>query len=179
MEDLTIITRNVMQGGRWIMASLLFLVCTSCGVNLPDEVESAYEELPEKVDFNYHVKPILSDKCYHCHGPDANTRRANLRLDTAGGAFLKLGSGGVALVRGHAGQSVALKRILSADSAFRMPPPGSNLNLTSREMATLVKWVEQGAEWKPHWSFVSPSKSAIPADVPKTWTPYNEIDKFV
>ncbi len=161
------------------IAAIAMLVMSSCGSDLPDEVQAAYDDLPEQIDFNYHVKPILSDKCYHCHGPDKNSRKAEFRLDTEEGAFSKLRAGQYAFVRGDASGSHAIERILSSDSLFRMPPPESNLRLSPREIATLVKWVEQGADWKPHWAFIPPSKPDVPDGIPKEWNASNEIDRFI
>lgn len=132
---------------------------TACSVSLPQEVEIAYATLPEEVDFNYHIKPILSDRCYQCHGPDENTRKANLRLDLEEEAFKKLKSGHRAFVSGNVWKSESIHRILSNEAEKVMPPPESKLNLTHREKALLIKWVEQGAQWKPHWAFIAPQKN--------------------
>lgn len=139
--------------------ALWFIV--GCSLSLPQEVEIALETLPETVDFNYHIKPILSDRCYQCHGPDENTRKANLRLDIEEEAFAKLQSGNRAFVSGSLSQSESLHRILSEDPETIMPPPESNLSLSDREKALLIKWVSQGAQWKPHWAFIAPQKEAV------------------
>lgn len=162
----------------------LFLVSvgcllTSCSFNAPEEVMVAYEALPEKVDFNFHVKPILSDRCYTCHGPDANTRKADLRLDIESEAFKKLSSGNHAFVAGKPGSSESIDRILSDDPNLVMPPPASNLSLNASEKAILIKWIEQGAEWKPHWAFAKPLKPAVPESPNSEWISHNEIDLFV
>ena len=96
-----------------------------------------------KVDFNFHVKPILSDKCFTCHGPDVKKRQANLRLDTEEGAFraLKSDSMHYAIIRGNSEESYLIKRIFSEDPSFRMPPPESNLVLTEQEKNILKKWI--------------------------------------
>src|SRR5687767_13938901 len=118
-----------------------------------------------KVDFNYHVKPILSDKCFACHGPDVKKRQAELRLDTEEGALkaLKSDSNHFAIIKGNAEESYLVKRIFSEDPLFRMPPAESNLVLTDDEKNILKKWIEQGAEYKKHWAFIPP----ITADVPE------------
>ena len=100
----------------------------------------------------FHVKPILSDRCYACHGPDENARKANFRLDTEEGAFSALENGGHAFSAGNSSSSEAIERILSDNPNEQMPPPDSRLSLTASEIAILVKWVDQGAEWKQHWS---------------------------
>ena len=151
----------------------------SCSLDTPKEVTLAYEKLPETIDFNFHVKPILSDRCYSCHGPDANSRKADLRLDIEEMAFAKLSSGNHAIVSGNPGNSESVIRILNEDPELQMPPPESNLVLTALEKATIIKWIEQGAHWKPHWAFVRPEAPELPNSVGTTWKAQNEIDLFV
>jgi len=150
-----------------------------CQQNLPEEVAQAYENLPETVDFNYHIKPILSDRCFACHGPDNNTREADLRLDTEEGAFAALESGEKAFVPGSWSDSHALQRMLSDDPEIVMPPPESNLSLTDEEIATIAKWIEQGAEYKPHWAFIPPEKPEVPVMSQFAEFVKNPIDNFV
>lgn len=109
--------------------------------------------LPDTVDFNYHVRPILVQKCYLCHGPDESSRKANLRLDTYEGATALLKDGGKAIDPGHAASSMLVERIYHKDPDLKMPTPESNLTLTEREMALLEKWIDQGAKYDPHWAF--------------------------
>lgn len=165
-------------------ALVLFIVgCAvglqNCGDRLPSEVEQAFQTLPDQVDFNFHVKPILSDRCYTCHGPDNNARKAEFRLDTEAGAFAALTSGGHAFVAGKLGRSKAIERITSDDPEFMMPPPESNLSLNSREIATIAKWIKQGAEWKEHWSFLTPEKSEPPGVEDSSWHIENPLDNFI
>jgi len=158
--------------------SLLLLFGTSCGSDLPEDVALAYAELPDDVDYNYHIKPILSDRCFSCHGPDAEARQANLRLDIEDQAKARLQQGsGFAIVPGKTGKSQVVHRILSQDPELMMPPPESNLNLTPEETAYLVKWIEQGAEYKPHWSFIQPEKPEIPQV--ENGRIANPIDNFI
>jgi hypothetical protein len=145
--------------------ALLFI---QCSLNIPDAVVIEMENLPEKVDYNYHIKPILSDRCYQCHGPDEKTRKAGLRLDLEEVAFSRLKSGNKAFSKGNPFKSESLHRILSTDLEIKMPPPESNLELSSKEKAILIKWIEQGAEWKEHWSFISPKEKAVPSTVDHT-----------
>ena len=119
------------------------------------------EELPREVDFNFHIKPILSNSCYVCHGPDISTREAELRLDTRDGAIARR-EGGRAIVPGNANRSLLIKRISSHDPEERMPPAKTNKILTEREVALLSKWIDQGAEYKTHWSLIDPSSPVIP-----------------
>ena len=134
--------------------------------------------VPEVVDFNFHVRPILSDRCFACHGPDERTRKAGLRLDRQDGAFATLPSGHRAVVPGSVRKSALVARITSDDPAFLMPAPESRLTLDAREKATLVRWIEQGAQWKPHWSFLPPLKAALPPVREQRWA-RGEVDRFV
>ena len=134
--------------------------------------------LPEKVDFNFHVKPILSDRCFNCHGPDEESREAGFRLDTEEGAFALLSNQQRGIIPGKAHQSGLFKRISSDDPDVVMPPPESKLSLSDREIALIGKWIEQGAEWKKHWSFIPPKKSSIPKVKNADW-PSTPIDYFV
>jgi len=141
--------------------------------------EQQISGLPKKVDFNFHIKPILSDRCFACHGPDKNKREASLRLDTPEGALEKeLESGNLAFVPGDIARSEALQRMLSDDPNEQMPPPESNLSLSEREIALIQKWIDQGAEYKTHWAFIPPQKSVIPEISNPDWAS-NPIDYFV
>ncbi|SHM63467.1 Concanavalin A-like lectin/glucanases superfamily protein [Cyclobacterium lianum] len=152
----------------------------ACGWETPERIQAEYKDLPEAIDFNYHVKPILSDKCFACHGPDAANQEADLRLDQEEFAFaaLKSDAGSHAIVPGKPGKSELVRRILSDDRELLMPPPESNLNLSTEEIAILTKWIEQGAEYKPHWSFIPPEVVKLPSPETKGWA-RNEIDAFV
>ena len=123
--------------------------------------------LPETVDFNFHIKPILVQNCYLCHGPDPSSRKANLRLDTFEGATAHLEEGGQAIVPGKASKSKLIYRINHKEEDQLMPPPESNYKLSEREKALLHKWIDQGAAWKPHWSFIKP-ESEIALNQPGT-----------
>ncbi|MFM8346478.1 MAG: c-type cytochrome domain-containing protein, partial [Bacteroidota bacterium] len=137
------------------------------------------ERMPETVEYNYHIRPILSDRCFKCHGPDARQRKSNFRLDTEEGAFaaLKGSPNAHALVPGDPLASDVFRRITSTDTADVMPPPGSNLSLNAHEIALIKKWIEQGAKYQKHWAFIPPVKSTIP-DGGADWA-RNEIDRFV
>lgn len=161
-----------------IVLPLLYL--TACTPDLPDEVALAYENLPDKIDFNFHVRPILSDRCFSCHGPDENARKAELRLDLEETAFAKLVSGeGFAFKAGRPHQSLAIERILSQDPERVMPTPESNLTMTDEEKAILIKWIEQGAEWKDHWAFLPPQAPQLPELEHPDWPVANPVDQFV
>ena len=156
---------------------MLFVLLIGCGTNRSHEDLSA--ALPEVIDFNQHVRPILSDRCYSCHGPDANTREADLRLDTKEGLFESVleTSKYHPVKAGKPGQSALYQRILSEDPELMMPPPDANLTLEAREKAILEKWIEQGADWKPHWAFIPPEKPTPPSTEDASWA-RNEIDQF-
>lgn len=151
-------------------------ILSSCSLEVPEEISNQYSSLPEVVDFNYHVKPILSDRCYQCHGPDEKSRKAGLRLDIESLAFSKLESGKRAFSAGNLYKSESARRILHQDPDIVMPPPEANLQLTQREKAMILKWIEQGAEWKEHWSFLPPQNKIPKSKDNKLSHP---IDMFV
>jgi len=148
-------------------------------VEKPAEILAAEARLPEKVDYNLHIKPILSDRCFACHGPDKNKQKAGLRLDTPEGAYEALAeSGKRAIVPGKLAKSEFYHRIVSSDPDYMMPEPSSNLTLSAEEKALLIRWIEQGAEYKPHWSLVRAELPEKPSIQDKTWV-RNDIDRFV
>ncbi|TWF41638.1 cytochrome c [Chitinophaga polysaccharea] len=164
---------------RYVGSMICFLAVLSACNNggAPGQQE---EKLPEIVDYNFHIRPILSDKCYACHGPDANKREAGLRLDIADSAYkaLRETPGAHALVPGNPMASAVYQRISSKDTAMRMPPPSSNMSLSAYEIKLIEKWIKQGAKYKPHWAFVAPVAPALPAVNNEKWS-RNEIDRFV
>lgn len=152
------------------------LTTLSCSIKIPEDVSKEFADINEIIDFNYHVKPILSDRCYQCHGPDEKTRKAGLRLDVESIAFSKLKSGKFAFTSGSLFESEVAHRILEENPDLLMPPPEANLRLSNREKAIILKWIEQGAEWKDHWAFIAPKKNKIPKTIEKL---ENSIDIFV
>jgi hypothetical protein len=131
------------------------------------------------VDFNREVRPILSDRCYGCHGPDADKgRKAGLRLDEIGGATKKLKSGDIAIVPGDLEKSTMVHRILSTDPEDIMPPPELHRPLSAAEKDILRRWIKQGAKYDPHWAFVSPSSHATPAIADSSWAK-DPLDAFI
>jgi hypothetical protein len=168
-----------MHGRFLLLLGITSLLWSSCSVDLPEGVEAAYKELPGKLDYNVHVKPVLSDKCFKCHGPDKAQQKADLRLDLPAVAFASLpkNPSRVAIDPGNLRGSEVVHRILSDDPAYMMPEPSSHLTLSDNEKAILIKWIEQGAEYKPHWSFVAPKLPDVPnADGNRA---INTIDRFV
>ncbi len=163
----------------YIISFLLITLSAISAFFLFNEEESD-EKIPDVVDFNFHVRPILSDRCFKCHGPDANKREANLRLDTEEGAFaaLKDDLSKHVIVPGDPMASALYTRIISTDTSELMPPPSSNLSLNEREIEVIRKWIKQGAIYKKHWAFIPPVKTKIPT-VDEDFNPRNEIDHFV
>lgn len=133
----------------------------------------------QDITYNTHIRPILSDKCFKCHGPDANKRKSGYRLDTEEGAFaaLKDYKNKYGIVAGHPEKSDVYLRISSTDPDYMMPPPESNLSLTSDEISLIEKWIKKGATYEKHWAFIPLKETPLP-DVKSTWT-YNEIDQFI
>lgn len=129
-------------------------------------------------DFNRDVRPILAGHCFKCHGPDAGSRQAKLRLDLQTSAVRKSNAGIQAIVPGDAQASELVRRILSSDPAEQMPPPAANKALSDTQKQLLLRWVNSGAQFAPHWAFVSPHQNALPAIQATNW-PRNAIDAFV
>lgn len=144
--------------------------------------EDAYANLkvPDVIDYNFHIKPILSDNCYTCHGPDANKRKAGLRLDLEETAFLELkeNPGKYALVSGKPGESLLYGHIITDDPNLMMPPPDSKLALNSYEKKLIRKWIQQGAKFEKHWAFIPPTKKEVPT-LEVLDGVQNEIDGFI
>ena len=133
----------------------------------------------DPVDFNFHVRPLLSDRCYSCHGPDERARKAKLRLDTPEGLRGKTQDGAAIVVAGNRAQSELWRRITTHDAEDLMPPAESHLKLSAMEIENLGRWIDEGAHHKLHWSF----NSLVPVPVPSpsnqdSWM-RNEIDAFV
>ncbi|MEL6651695.1 MAG: DUF1549 domain-containing protein, partial [Bacteroidota bacterium] len=166
-----------MTRSHWLLLSLA--VCLiACGPPISEDAD-ILARLPETVDFNYHIKPLLSDRCYSCHGPDNNKREAGLRLDTPEGAFAALTeSEGHAIVAGSLKKSAVFHRIRHTDPELLMPPPESNLSLDEYEIALINKWIDQGAEYKEHWSFIPLRETPVPKVKQQDWV-RNPIDNFV
>lgn len=151
-------THGSMLRGRWIrpvlVAGLMALageLCAAVG--------------PEKVQFNRDVRPILSEKCFHCHGPDKNTREAGLRLDTFEGA---VADGAIRPRQANLSEVVA--RMVSTDPDDQMPPPESKMErVTAAEMAVLKRWIDEGAEYEAHWSFEPIQPERLPLTAGSEW----------
>ncbi|MEO0474064.1 MAG: DUF1549 domain-containing protein, partial [Bacteroidota bacterium] len=165
---------------KWFSVLVVSLFFSACGPSLPQEVEVASRQLPNKIDFNLHVKPILSDRCFACHGPDKANQKAGLRLDEPTAAFAALAESPdqFAIVPGDISGSQAILRILSDKPEEVMPPPESNLRLSPYEKAVLIQWVRDGAVYKPHWSFEPAKRPDLPKG--KYLDQFHQpIDRFV
>ncbi|MBX2877951.1 MAG: DUF1553 domain-containing protein [Saprospiraceae bacterium] len=150
-----------------------------CSETYPPSIEQELAALPKEIDYNFHIKPILSDRCFACHGPDAQKREGELRLDEESGAYAALASGaGHAIVPGSPAKSQLVQRILNSDPELVMPPPESNLYLNDQEKALLIRWVEEKAIYKAHWAFTKPEPVDLPLTNQANWC-QNEIDQFV
>lgn len=179
-----------LKRGKLLAAACAGMLLLGCGVEKPEEVQLALKEIPGELDFNYDVKPILSDKCFACHGPDSKKQKAGLRLDTEEGAYKALkntenrqaalwpAGARHAIVPGDLAASEVYARLISQDPDVKMPPPASNLTLSVKEIAVLTRWIEQGAKYKPHWSFIKPDKPRLPKPELAGWTRM-PIDNFI
>ncbi len=133
---------------------------------------------PGKLSFNRDVRPILSDKCFQCHGPDEAKRKGNLRLDLREAA-LKGGENGAAFVPGKPDESAMIERILSKDRDEQMPPPKSHKAIGAAELAIFKRWIAEGAEYQGHWSFLKPERPPVPDAGPAKASVRNPIDAFI
>ncbi|HEV8377474.1 MAG TPA: DUF1549 domain-containing protein, partial [Tepidisphaeraceae bacterium] len=130
------------------------------------------------IDYAKDIKPILSENCFACHGPDEGKRKAGLRLDVKADALKKLKSGDHAIVPGNLAKSMIVERITTSEEDDHMPPAKTGKTLTAAQIELIKRWVAQGAQWKEHWSFVPATRPAIPAVKDEKWA-RNEIDRFI
>jgi hypothetical protein len=152
------------------------LAAIYCGLALLCAPAAAAEPL----QFNRDIRPILSDRCFKCHGPDKASRKAGLRLDVPEGAYAERPkSHGHAVVPGKPEESLLCRKIFASDPADAMPPPDSNLSLSAQDKARLRRWIAEGAHYQPHWAFLPlPERVPMPSVKNKRW-PRNQIDYFV
>ena len=133
----------------------------------------------EPLDYNRDIRPILSDKCFKCHGPDAAAREAKLRLDVRAEALAERRSGAIPIVPRKPELSEVVQRIESRFADERMPPADSNVTLAAAEITTLRRWIAEGAEYRPHWSFSRPEQTALPGIENPKFKIENPIDRFI
>jgi len=138
---------------------------------------SLIQGAPGGVDFQREVRPILSENCFQCHGPDQGTRMADLRLDTRDGLSSRRPAGLVVAPKDPAA-SLLYQRITHEKAAMRMPPIYSHKTLTDQQKAVLRRWIEQGAPFKEHWAFQAPVRPPVPSVKAANWA-RNPIDKFI
>lgn len=168
------------------LGAIVFLLLVGLGncslsgsLDLPADVAEAMLQLPDELDYNIHVKKVLSDKCFSCHGPDAAKQQADLRLDLASAAYEKTTQSGLKAIKaGNISKSEVAHRILSTAPDYKMPTPASHLTLSATEKAILIKWIDDGAVYKPHWAFEQPEMHSLPKITQKDWAK-NDIDHFV
>ena len=130
------------------------------------------------IDYNRQIRPILSDSCFKCHGPDATHRQGGLRLDVPDAPLQPADSGTAAIVPGKPDQSELVRRVFSTDPDEVMPPPDSDRQLKPEQEELLKTWIAQGARFQTHWSFVPPQRPPLPAVKNTAW-PRNPIDSFI
>ena len=158
------------------LTALLVCFCFAVLGMSPVSAEQS-ESAQATVDYNLDVRPILANNCYACHGPDAKTREADLRLDTKAGAFSEP-SGYPVIVPGKPEESELHLRIVSNDDHYRMPPAGFNKTLTPEEVDVITQWIHEGAQWEEHWAFTTPVRPTPPEVKDPDWI-RNPIDAFI
>ena len=147
------------------------IACCSCATMCPAQTNPP-------VDFARDIRPILSDKCFACHGPDSEHREGGFRLDVKQSAMSEADSGERAIVPGDVAASELVRRIISDDESERMPPDETNKKITAEERELIVRWIQQGAPWREHWSFVPPQRRERPGVQQQSW-PSNTIDYYI
>ena len=154
---------------RLALLPVLGSVALLCPAGSPDK----------KIEFNRDIRPILSDKCFTCHGPDAANRKTKLRFDIESGAMIELREGKHAIVSRDPDKSELYRRISANDKSFRMPPAYLGRDrLSDREIQLIREWIAQGAQWAPFWSFAAPQRPPLPVTKTQNWV-RNPIDSFI
>ncbi|MBI3414860.1 MAG: PSD1 domain-containing protein [Verrucomicrobia bacterium] len=156
-----------------VVASLVLIAGMDCYA-----ASAAKAGAPTVIDFNREIRPILSENCFACHGPDETKRKAGLSLTSREAAMKPAKSGAVAVVPGDVAKSELIKRVTTTDEDEHMPPAKTGKKLTPAQVELLKRWVAQGAPWKQHWAYVKPERPALSSIQNKKW-PRNEIDHFV
>jgi hypothetical protein len=150
----------------------------SAGVALAKLTEEVSTVPATTLSFNRDIRPILSDTCFACHGPDEVARKAEFRLDLESDAFKTLASGAQVIVRGNRADSVLYQRIATHDEDDRMPPSKAVKQLRAEQIETIGRWIDEGAQWERHWAFIPPTKPARPAVDHAEWV-RSELDLHV
>ena len=154
---------------------MLILMAGYLGMPIPRSVAA---DVAPTVDFRRDIRPILSDACFDCHGPDPKARKANLRLDVAEGGIFEDRDGGRVVLPGKPEESELIFRITAAEPDEKMPPPEHHRQLKANEVELLSRWVAEGAKWQEHWSLVPPERPPLPVVKEASW-PRNDIDRFI
>src|SRR5262245_5660824 len=129
------------------------------------------------ISFNRDVRPILTEHCFACHGPDSGSRKAGLRLDLKTSATSPIKSGAIAVVAGDLDASELYQRLTAEDESDRMPPPRSGKRINAAQVETLRRWIAQGAVWEEHWSLIPPKRPSPPNVKNHVWV-RNAVDQF-
>ena len=159
------------------MLRILTLLSLSGAVPLGTVSLARADDSEHRISFNRQIRPILSDACYPCHGPDADHREADLRLDLFEAATA-VRDGAPAIVPGNAPESALWQRITSSDEVERMPPAETGRQLSAEEIELLRRWISEGAEYQPHWSFIAPQRPDVPQSDSDEWS-RNDVDRFL
>ncbi len=162
---------KIAPAGQWMVGILLISIVGAPTLSAADVPRTA-------IDFQREVRPILSDACFDCHGPDAKTRKAHLRLDVADGGIFEERDGDTVVSPGKPGESDLVRRITATDPDEKMPPPKHHRQLNAKEINVLSRWVAEGARWQDHWSLIAPRRPSLPSVTRASW-PGNGIDTFV
>ena len=169
-------SRSRVSGAMLVLAVVVTAALRATPARAQDAGREA-EPLPERVRFNRDIRPVLSDACLKCHGFDEKERKADLRLDTKEG-LTRVHGGVTPVVAGDAAKSEVYRRITTHDADDVMPPAASGKTLTSRQKALVKRWIEQGAEYEPHWSFTPVARPGVPKVADAAWV-RNPVDAFV
>ena len=157
---------------------MAMLVCFCLAMLVPPSASAEHHETAQvNINYNLDIRPILSNNCYACHGPDAKSRQANLRIDTKAGAFSEP-SGYPVIVPGKPEESELHLRVISNDDNYRMPPADFNKTLTPEEIEAITQWIREGAKWEEHWAFTTPVRPTPPDIKNGDWV-RNPIDTFI
>src|SRR5579872_45815 len=155
----------------------LFLIWSVLAASVPAQAGDNPDSLPQTIRFNRDIRPILSDNCFACHGPDKDKRKAKLRLDTRDGLFSAV-KDRHPVMPGKPDESEIYRRVTSQDPDEVMPQSKTGKTLSVRQIALIRRWIEQGAKWEGHWAYTPPVRPPVP-EVRKTSWPKNPIDHFI
>lgn len=179
-QELNVMSMNQTLRGNPLTHIVLLMAASIGECGFASSVNAQDLATASSIDFSRDIRPILSNVCFACHGPDEQSREADLRLDTEEGLFQIRDEKSI-VKPGDAASSELVNRILSADPDIQMPPPGSKKALSDEQRQLLIRWVNSGAAWNQHWAFIPPSKPAVPevGTVDVAGWPRNEIDQFL